>query len=113
MEEDKLDAIFRMQLEFATHISSQGRFPTEKIDAIEKLCTAIIHEAVELQRLTNWKWWKQPVNRFDEPAAKEELIDIFHFVIHTALVLGLTPDDFLRVYEQKMQINKKRQAQGY
>ena len=38
-----------------------------------------MHEAVELQRTTNWKWWKTPTE-FDQNEAREELIDIWHFV---------------------------------
>ena len=47
---------------------------------VAALCTAMIHEAVELQRTTNWKWWKKPTE-FNQAEAKEELIDIWHFLI--------------------------------
>ena len=49
-----------------------------------------MHEAVELQRTTNWKWWKTPVE-FNEAEAREELIDIWHFVVQASLELKLTP----------------------
>ena len=39
-----------------------------------------MHEAVELQRTTNWKWWKMPTE-FNQKEAREELIDIWHFVV--------------------------------
>ena len=113
MTEDKLEAIFRMQKFFADQLQANGKFPYPREVAVEKLCTAMSHEVHELQRLTGWKWWKTQTKPMDEYEAKEELIDIFHFVIHAAIVLGLTADDFLRVYEQKMEINKKRQKEGY
>jgi len=113
-EEDKLDAIFRMQKIFADQIGNKygfnKRYPEDQVKA---LCTAIIHEAVELQDHTNWKWWKMERVIEDKDAAREELIDIFHFVIHAALVLGMTADDFLNEYKKKMEINKQRQEQGY
>lgn len=112
MTEDKLDAIFRMQKYFADLIVSTKPFPKQTEIMVQNLCTAMSHEVHELQNLTNWKWWKQ-YKQFNEAEAKEELIDIFHFVIHTALVLGMTPQNFLDTYNQKMEINKQRQEQGY
>jgi dimeric dUTPase (all-alpha-NTP-PPase superfamily) len=113
-EEDKLDAIFRMQKYFADQIGNKygfdKRYPE---DQLKDLCTAIIHEAVELQDHTNWKWWKIERVIEDKDAVREELVDIFHFVIHAALVLDMTADDFIKEYEHKMEINKQRQEQGY
>ena len=109
--EDKLEAIFRMQKEFAAMIK-HGRFPATPEERVSNLCTAIINEAVELQRLTNWKWWKTPV-RFDEAKAREELIDIWRFVVHAAIELGMEPADLLREYQKKNIINRERQTNGY
>jgi dimeric dUTPase (all-alpha-NTP-PPase superfamily) len=76
------------------------------------LCTAIIHEAVELQRLTNWKWWKKAVE-FNEQQAKEELIDLWHFIVDASIELEMTPQDILDEYTKKNQINKDRQKNNY
>jgi dimeric dUTPase (all-alpha-NTP-PPase superfamily) len=108
---DKLEMIFEMQRTLAEFIKSP-RYPTEKEQRICALSTAIVHEAIELQRLTNWKWWKKPV-RFDEDMAKEELIDIWHFVIQATLELGMTPSDVLKEYTKKNQINRNRQKIDY
>lgn len=109
---DSLENIFKLQRGFADQIQSTGRFPETKNEQIDKLCQAMLHEVVELHRLTNWKWWKQPIP-LNEPHAKEELIDIFHFIIHAAIVLGMTAEEFYYEYEKKMQINKQRQENGY
>jgi dimeric dUTPase (all-alpha-NTP-PPase superfamily) len=109
--EDTLEAVFRMQKEFVS-MMKQNRLPTTKEERISHLCTAIIHEAVELQRLTNWKWWKTPV-KFDEARAREELIDIWHFVVHTSIELGMEPSDILHEYERKNLVNRERQINGY
>jgi len=76
------------------------------------LCTAMIHEAVELQRTTNWKWWKKPMS-FNEAEAREELIDIWHFLVQASIELNLTPDDILKEYQRKNEINRQRQKNGY
>ena len=71
------------------------RYPNDIEGRVAALCTAMIHEAVELQRTTNWKWWKKPTE-FNQTEAKEELIDICHFLIQASLELELTPDDILK-----------------
>lgn len=108
---DKLDEIFEMQKSLQTVIKSD-RYPKDQDGKTSALCTAIIHEAVELQRLTNWKWWKTPIP-FDQNEAKEELIDIWHFVVQASIELGLTPDEILEVYKKKNEVNRERQRTGY
>ena len=88
------------------------RYPQSTEDRVSALCTAIIHESIELQRTTNWKWWKTPT-QFNEDEAREELIDIWHFVIQASIELNLTPDEILGEYKRKNEINRQRQKDGY
>jgi dimeric dUTPase (all-alpha-NTP-PPase superfamily) len=108
---DILKNIFKMQKELAQVIVTQ-KYPGSKDDRISVLATAIIHEAVELQRLTNWKWWKRSV-QFNTSLAKEELIDIWHFVVQASIELEMTPEDILEEYLKKNKINRERQRSGY
>lgn len=110
-EEDRLDSIFALQKGLA-NMMNLDRYPKDSEGRIAALCTAIIHEAVELQRTTNWKWWKKPIS-FNKDEAKEELIDIWHFVVQASLELDLTPDDILNEYKRKNEINRERQRTGY
>ena len=88
------------------------RYPDDVGGRVAALCTAMIHEAVELQRTTSWKWWKKPTE-FNQVEAREELVDIWHFLIQASLELGLTPDDILKEYQRKNEINRQRQKDGY
>jgi dimeric dUTPase (all-alpha-NTP-PPase superfamily) len=108
---DKLDTIFSIQKEL-TSMMDLSRYPPSMDGRVSALSTAIIHEAIELQRLTNWKWWKRPTP-FDSEAAKEELIDIWHFVIQASIELGMTPSDVVSEYRKKNKLNRNRQASGY
>jgi len=110
-EKDRLDSIFALQKGLA-NMMNLDRYPKDSEGKVAALCTAIIHEAVELQRTTNWKWWKKPVS-FNKDEAKEELIDIWHFVVQASLELGLTPKDILEEYKRKNEINRQRQQSGY
>ena len=109
--EDKLNSIFTMQ-KGLEDMMNLDRYPKDTEGKVSALRTAIMHEAVELQRTTNWKWWKTPT-AFNEAEAREELIDIWHFVVQASLELNLTPDDILKEYERKNEINRQRQKDGY
>jgi len=109
--EDRLKSIFALQKGLKNMMNLE-RYPKDPEGRIAALCTAIIQESVELQRTTNWKWWKKPAP-FNKAEAKEELIDIWHFVVQASLELNLTPDDILEEYKRKNQINRDRQKNGY
>ncbi len=100
--QDKLEEIFSLQKSLAKMMNLE----------VSALCTAMIHEAVELQRTTNWKWWKKPV-AFNETEAREELIDIWHFLVQASIELNLTSDDIVKEYQRKNEINRQRQKDGY
>ena len=108
---DRLEAIFKMQ-EGLAGMMDPDRYPGDLEGRISALCTAMIHEAVELQRTTSWKWWKTPTP-FDAAEAREELIDVWHFVVQASLELGLTPDDIMEEYRRKNEVNRERQRTGY
>lgn len=109
--EDHLETIFKLQKDLSEMMKSD-RYPNDFEGRISVLCTAIMHEAVELQRTTNWKWWKTSIP-FNVAEAREELIDIWHFVIQASIELNLTPDDILEEYKKKNEINRERQRTGY
>ena len=111
MSQDILETIFQLQRDLAK-IMPFDRYPKDSEGRISALSTAIIHEAVELQRTTNWKWWKTPTE-FNKAEAREELIDIWHFIVQASLELGLTPEDILQEYARKHEINRQRQKDGY
>ena len=108
---DSLETIFSIQKELAS-MMDLSRYPDSIDGRVSALSTAIVHEAIELQRLTSWKWWKKPTP-FDTEAAKEELIDIWHFIVQASIELGMTPADVVNVYKKKNSINRERQTSGY
>ena len=111
VSEDRLDSIFALQ-KGLSDMMNLDRYPNNVEERVSALCTAIVHEAIELQRTTNWKWWKTPT-KFNEAEAREELIDIWHFVVQASLELKLTPDEILKEYKRKNDINRDRQKNGY
>lgn len=110
---DMLEEIFKMQKEYMSILGSKGNtLSSSREERISMLCTAVIHEACELQDLTSWKWWKSK-HGLDYNKAREELIDILHFVIQIALELGMDAKDVLEEYRRKNIINRERQINCY
>lgn len=108
---DTLEEIFRLQKEYLSTFRFE-RYPNSLEERISALCTAIIHEATELQDLTSWKWWKT-FRGFDVERAKEELIDILHFFVQACIEMNLTPNDILNLYRAKNYVNRNRVQSGY
>lgn len=111
---DKLTEIYSMAQLLIAEINKKTNEPIliNNLDSLSRTCTAIIHESCELQDHCNWKWWKQPTP-FSYENAREEVIDILHFVIQACVILNLKPDQILTEFQKKHVINMERQYNGY
>jgi len=106
---DKLEALLDLQNTFDQYIKEKRNLNYDNIEAwIQKLCTAIITEACELNDTCNWKWWKNRKD-IDWNNVKEEIIDLWHFLMSISIKVGLTADDILNKYIEKNIENYKRQ----
>jgi dimeric dUTPase (all-alpha-NTP-PPase superfamily) len=118
---DKLDFLFKKQGElFKKNIeNSDNRMKNlykvkEPFDGyrVFMLSTALVHEAIELQRETNWKWWKKE-SVMDKEKIQEEIIDIWHFLIQISIESGMDSKKIMEKYMEKNEENLKRQIKGY
>ncbi len=75
-------------------------------------CRAMSQEIAELTDSVPWKWWAK-YQKFDEQNARVEVVDLFHFLISAAQVLGMTAEDVYAAYLKKNAVNFSRQEQGY
>jgi dimeric dUTPase (all-alpha-NTP-PPase superfamily) len=73
---------------------------------------AMTQELAELVDSVPWKWWAK-YQTFDAQNARVEVVDLFHFLVSLALVLGMSPDDVFQAYLKKNQVNHQRQDSGY
>ncbi len=69
-------------------------------------------EIAELTDSVPWKWWAR-YKSFDEQNARVEVVDLFHFLIRLAQVLGMSAEDVFAAYVKKNEMNFKRQESGY
>ena len=73
---------------------------------------AMQQEMAELTDSVPWKWWAK-YQKFDEQNARVEVVDLFHFLISMAQVLGMSADDVFAAYVKKNAVNFQRQETGY
>jgi len=80
---------------------------------------AASNELEELRNCTYWKHWcaeAKQGRRFeihDLQNARVEVIDLLFFWISMAQCVGLSAEDAFELYRQKLQVNRKRQDEGY
>ena len=84
----------------------------EKAKWILNYTRAMQQEMAELVDSVPWKWWAK-YQKFDEQNARVEVVDLFHFLISMAQVLGMSADDVFAAYVKKNEVNFKRQDTGY
>ena len=75
-------------------------------------CRAMAQEMAELTDSVPWKWWAK-YQKFDQQNARVEVVDLFHFLISLAQVLGMSAEDVHRYYVEKNKVNFQRQDAGY
>jgi len=81
-------------------------------DELNDLCTAMANEVEELRDETSWKWWADDT-KIDYDKATEELIDILHFWLSAANLLGMSAETIMETYLGKNEVNHERQDGGY
>ena len=114
-EQDKLSEMFRLQAELNKRIGVRDfaeMGEEEQAQWILNYCRAMSQELAELTDSVPWKWWAK-YQKFDKQNAKVEVVDLFHFLISLAEVLGMTADDVYEYYTQKNKVNHQRQESGY
>jgi len=111
---DQLRELFRMQraLNERIGVRTEGMSTEDKTKWLLNYCRAMSQEIAELTDSVPWKWWAK-YQKFDEQNARVEVVDLFHFLISLAQVLGMSADDVFQAYVRKNEVNFARQQTGY
>jgi len=93
-ETDQLRELFRMQaaLNHRIGVTTSGLSDEDKTRWVLNYCRAMNQEIAELTDSVPWKWWAK-YQKLDEQNARVEVVDLFHFLISLAQVLGMSADD--------------------
>ena len=111
---DMLSKMFAKQAELNRRIGvDTTTIPTdEQPEWILNYCRALNQETAELIDSVPWKWWAR-YQEYDKQNARVEVVDLFHFLISLAQVVGMSAEDVHDIYMQKNKLNFKRQESGY
>jgi dimeric dUTPase (all-alpha-NTP-PPase superfamily) len=114
MDKDRLEQIFEMQeaLNKRIGVETAGMSEEQKTQWVLNYSRAMQQEMAELIDSVPWKWWAK-YQKFDEQNARVEVVDLFHFLISIAQVLGMSAEDVYQAYLAKNKINHQRQDSGY
>jgi dimeric dUTPase (all-alpha-NTP-PPase superfamily) len=120
-----LEQLFEWQAELNRRIGFDPAELKENFDPqkggewLNNYLMAMSNEVEELRDCTYWKHWcgeAQKGERYkihDLQNARVEIIDMLFFWISLAQCLGLDANDVMELYKQKLQVNHKRQQDGY
>jgi dimeric dUTPase (all-alpha-NTP-PPase superfamily) len=112
---DQLSEMFRLQEELNRRIGVadfSAMTEQEQQHWILNYCRAMSQELAELTDSVPWKWWAK-YQTFDKQNARVEVVDLFHFLISLAQILGMSAEDVFQYYTQKNKVNHQRQESGY
>jgi dimeric dUTPase (all-alpha-NTP-PPase superfamily) len=111
---DQLAELFRMQAALNARIGvhTTGMSEEDQTKWVLNYTRAMTQEIAELTDSVPWKWWAK-YQKFDLQNARVEVVDLFHFLISLAQVLGMSAEDVYAAYVKKNEVNFKRQDTGY
>ena len=111
---DKMDEIFELQEKLNSRIgvNMNEMNDDDRAKWILNYIRAMQQELAELTDSVPWKWWAK-YQDFDKQNAKVEIVDLFHFLISLAQVMGMSADDVYEAYLKKNKVNNNRQDSGY
>jgi dimeric dUTPase (all-alpha-NTP-PPase superfamily) len=111
---DRLDVLFEMQdaLNRRIGVDAGAMTDEERAHWVLNYCRAMGQEIAELTDSVPWKWWAK-YQQFDQQNCRVEVIDMLHFLISLAQVLGMSAEDLYQGYTMKHAVNVQRQEDGY
>lgn len=113
---DRLQEIFELQKSLNARIGVDTDrirdLPEEQVKWLLNYCRAIQQETAELTDSVPWKWWAK-YQKLDLENAKVEVVDLLHFLVSAAQVLGMDAAEMHRLYTAKHKVNHARQDAGY
>ena len=111
---DRLEVLFTMQeaLNQRIGVNSHDMSDEERVHWMLNYCRAMNQEVAELTDSVPWKWWAK-YQTFDKQNCCVEVVDMLHFLISLAQVLGMSAEDLFQAYVKKHEVNFQRQEDGY
>jgi len=110
MESDKLKDMFDKQKELQIKLGNTDIL--YNVQYLKDMILASVDELMEVLREIPWKNWKKQ-QEFHKEELKEEIVDVYHFLINISLASGMDYEELHERYMNKNKINHQRQKDGY
>lgn len=121
MSKDKLDIMFDIQNKAQINLGTWNKIKNEsdKQKFVNQMILACQEEIIEIMRETSYKnpnfvefGWKKNQS-WNLKNYKEEIIDLWHFVMNLCLVVGMSSEEFFEIYKKKNKENLERWNNDY
>ena len=115
----ELQASLNKRIGYDTQALRENFDPRKAGELLNDYIMAASNELEELRDCTYWKHWCKEARegrRFelhDLQNARVEVIDLLFFLISMAQCVGLTAQDVVDLYKQKLAVNHARQDENY
>jgi dimeric dUTPase (all-alpha-NTP-PPase superfamily) len=113
---DKMQEIWDMQMALNKRIGvdPENVSGEDRRNWVMKYKSALDVEYGELLESIGYKWWRPyEAQDVDMQNAKVEVVDMLHFFISMAQMMGMTAEETHRIYMEKNKVNHERQDSGY
>ena len=115
---DKLEEMFNRQTKLQIKLDNIRKIESSesnKQQYINQMLLSLFEESVEIMRETGYKnpnyvpfGWKQ-TQEWNVENYKEEIIDLFHYVMNLCIAVNMEANEFFEIYCKKNGINHERQ----
>lgn len=102
---DMLTQLFQMQKVIIEKVPHGLR--EESIPFLEAIL-GLQQELVEFTDLVSWKKWRR--NKWDEDKAKakDEIVDLWHYLLELTILCGFSPEEMVERFKSKHEVNLQR-----
>lgn len=122
--EEKFTEIYKTQEEFENLlISKSNKWPDKKLSEFDKKektdfskeLALLLHQEISefINAVGNYKTHKMQQDGKDIKDIKDEIADMFIFVLDVALTHNMTAEELLNEVKRKQEVNFERQQTGY
>lgn len=113
---DKLENLFFTQEQFMKQLKIEYPVDLDTWIGQQEVRMVMFFLTQEIFEAAEWmknKPWRQTTTPLDKDKFMEEIADVLHFFLELCIIVGLTPDDLVHLYQVKMRENYDRQKRGY
>ena len=112
MQTDTFFQMFARQRLFSSRVLSSKNEDVSLLETKERLSKeylfALMNEISEVAKTFNWKYHKNSRQDVNYPELKEELIDVFKYLLTLVIIWDIKPEEFIEEFYRKSAVVEQR-----